>query len=1373
MAPSRKKGASRAAAAAAAARRQWKVGDLVLAKVKGFPAWPATVSEPEKWGYAADLKKVLVYFFGTQQIAFCNPADVEAFTEEKKESLLVKRHGKGSDFVRAVHEIVESYEKLKKEQVNCQSMNEQDLISENKNTEPLTKSFSKDEAPSKASQSFRRTVCSSAAQDVNAKPEDATAVIEDDMQVIEMLSKEVSSGSMAAETGTVNTYLTRGSQAQKSSMQRLPPSSRRTRSSSRIDANKVHSLMITSGSYSKNAVCDGANALREGSARRNKRLRKSPDVDRHEVDSPDLVSNCSIEGDDSEILTADSDTLSLNEGSTVESDCKTTLPESIKELCQLDVELSQRLEFQTNAVINKKKRKPSRKRPTSDATEFAVKSNEKIGSDSDIAKIEQNMLSDRERSTERYSRDDGDEHLPLVKRARVRMGRASSIGDGPETSQDTEEKPPEGSSNVSELTHASSNKDGDRFMDQSSPLAKEKADNSSPQNACPATKPQLWEVRKNQFVGSLDGEAALPPSKRLHRALEAMSANAADDGQASPEEPPKMKSENIGCFSPSTGFSKLSMEKNSNGELLVTKTEHRNKNTSRDCSISDNTAVPDLSVSGGRISSPEVAATSCGASEQEHMIECSDGKLHLELSCNVISDNVVEVVSPNLGSPNHREEDASINYNNGSQDPVMPHDDCNTGRLETADPSAKPDDEILYLDSNHVKEINDPIHSPNNATSICMECADDRDNVTTKSCQLPQVENQDPAMVTIESGQTERGSSATSSSAPVEVLNSLLDNQNLRSDSASDGQSGEKAVSVTLSSSSLTDGLDSAARATPLTSTCNASASDNVSIQINACSPTVQSHSTAPRTAANWNTREADTSLASFDASLRTLTRTKESIGRATRVAIECSKYGIAAKVVEILAHSLEHESNLHRRVDLFFLVDSIAQCSKGLKGEVGGIYPSAILAVLPRLLTAAAPPGSSSQENRRQCLKVLRVWQERRILPESIIRHHIRELDSHCSSSCSRAFARRPLRNERSFDDPIRQMEGMLVDEYGSNSSIQLPGFQMPPMLRDEDDGIDSDGESFEAVTPEHNAEKPEGERRPISVVEKHRHILEDVDGELEMEDVAPSSEAVASTSNVVSTESQTFDHPPGSVVGVPFAPPLPQDVPPRSPPLPTSPPPPPPLTSFPLRPERLDSISNGPNSRGHTFPQGNDNFHSQGSKQAPNSANSSLSSPTVSNPNVRAVNNIPPADGTFNKGFRLRPPHPAPSNQFSYVQPDQRVQSHRDIPPSSHPNRFHVPNSENGNFYREHDRMKLAPVDIGEHWRTPPFHGPRYPDGSEMYYAPPPYAGQVCEPTFSNQRWNFQPRAMNHRELMPYRPPAGGPIPVAARGHNFWRPR
>ncbi|CAJ1906000.1 unnamed protein product [Sphenostylis stenocarpa] len=90
MPPSRRKGGKKAAAAAACS--QFKVGDLVLAKVKGFPVWPATfsfaevwcsekclkygvsgcplgprgsrtlVDEPQKWGYSADRKKEVIHY---------------------------------------------------------------------------------------------------------------------------------------------------------------------------------------------------------------------------------------------------------------------------------------------------------------------------------------------------------------------------------------------------------------------------------------------------------------------------------------------------------------------------------------------------------------------------------------------------------------------------------------------------------------------------------------------------------------------------------------------------------------------------------------------------------------------------------------------------------------------------------------------------------------------------------------------------------------------------------------------------------------------------------------------------------------------------------------------------------------------------------------------------------------------------------------------------------------------------------------------------------------------------------------------------------------------------------------------------------------
>jgi len=80
---------------------------------------------------------------------------------------------------------------------------------------------------------------------------------------------------------------------------------------------------------------------------------------------------------------------------------------------------------------------------------------------------------------------------------------------------------------------------------------KEEAVGSSQVNDSALTEgrdPMIWKVNKFQLKGiTLDVEAALPPSKRLHRALKAMSANAAEATDDASEAPSDMKIISNGC----------------------------------------------------------------------------------------------------------------------------------------------------------------------------------------------------------------------------------------------------------------------------------------------------------------------------------------------------------------------------------------------------------------------------------------------------------------------------------------------------------------------------------------------------------------------------------------------------------------------------------------------------------------------------------------------------------------------------------------------------------------------------------------------------------------------------------------------------------
>ena len=52
--------------------------------------------------------------------------------------------------------------------------------------------------------------------------------------------------------------------------------------------------------------------------------------------------------------------------------------------------------------------------------------------------------------------------------------------------------------------------------------------------------------------------------------------------------------------------------------------------------------------------------------------------------------------------------------------------------------------------------------------------------------------------------------------------------------------------------------------------------------------------------------------------------------------------------------------------------------------------------------------------------------------MPESLLRRYMDDIGVTNDDASAGFFLRRPSRAERAVDDPIREMEGMLVDEYG-----------------------------------------------------------------------------------------------------------------------------------------------------------------------------------------------------------------------------------------------------------------------------------------------------------------------------------------------------
>ncbi|GFP82019.1 hua2-like protein 2 [Phtheirospermum japonicum] len=1396
MAPTRRQGAIRAPAAV---RQKWKVGDLVLAKVKGFPAWPATVSEPQKWGYPADLKKILVYFFGTQQIAFCNPADVEEFTEEQKVYLLGKRRGKGSDFIRALKEIVDCFENLKKQdQATIDNLTEETIItSENNSDESFTNPVN-DKAP--ANSAIQRS--GGATYDLMSLTEAAIAVAANDALLDGVMQlEEAHSNSGFAEICLSSTRSKfDAAQPRKFGVQRRM-SSRRLRSCSRTDAGARHTSMLPTTDNSRSSRQLGTNAWQGKSLRYRRIMNSFDDSEWHNVNTPDFVSNDSIE--DSDVMTVESDTLSFNVGSSVDSGCKTVEEESFDENNGGEPELSDRLYFQTNVNIIKKKRNPNRKRNRNDIVPVAKLDD--VISESEVCKTDCVSPSHKMIVSETCVKDSGDEHLPLVKRARARMDRPSPAVDEEGTLVHEAEKTLEVSVSVAVQSFGPLNCNVFASAVGESVPIEGGLGNSYFLHASPARKYQSWETRKN-FV---DGEAALPPSKRLHRALEAMSAMTEDSQRASSS---LFVNDHInGCCSSSSAKCsdppiREEAAAGSGSRLVEDHTSGDFQSSVPKFCVGLNMEVPENDGKAPVMVSISGKTSLCTDSPNPEI--CKDSLEHTEsadskrLKLSTLNEHLT-LTDHSVETDTEHQHDRPDSHTIGGElsqldcNPpclMMSLGDCKVGPSESKVAAKIPDSDSFQMNSGSVSLAELSCVFPNATKDIQMDGSDGGVDETQKEMHLCLFEDNQDSRRSEFMGEA-RPASTYSNIAPsathVKVLAS-----GRHSTSVSDDHLEDRVVSVTRSSN-LVDG--SVARASSRgSSMSNISPSDNDSyVRKNSSCSNVQLHPEKNKLTGKSSSNPE--LMSSFEAIIRSLTRTKESIGRATRIAIDCAKSGSATKVdlplvVEVLGRNLDRESNPHKKVDLFFLVDSITQCSGGMKGDAG-VYPSAIQELLPRLLLAAAPPGSSFHENHRQCLKVLRVWLDRKILPESIIRHHIHELEvlsgSHVTSGSRRC------RFERPFDDPIRETEGMSVDEYGSNSSIQLPGFCMPPLLRD-DIGSDSDGESVDAVIPEHNVEYLNGEMNSIAVVERRSHVLEDVDCELEMEDVSPSCEVeITATSNIAQTNcTQTSHHQYDNHYGAPFVAQQLQDTQAISAPPPPPPPLPPPLPLSGFYPAILDSVSNVPDSNRYPSSQepgakqscllrvnprsldavhhrvhGNTDSETQLPRQTRYHGNACPNSDhqSASHFSGRASNGPQPMSG--GKGYyHLCSPHLAPSNQFSFIQ-EQQIQSRKDISHPPHPNRFHTHNAENRNFYRDRDcdRYRFARLDdIGEHWRQPlpSISGPYHRSSIRMAHAPTSHNGLPFEPELPNNRWNCPPRSMC-RNYSPHRaPPSEGLIPVPNRG-------
>ncbi|KAJ6917731.1 hypothetical protein NC652_019919 [Populus alba x Populus x berolinensis] len=1243
MAPGRKKGANKK-------KLQLRLGDLVLAKVKGYPSWPAKISRPEDWKRVADAKKVFVYFFGTQEIAFVAPSDIQVFTNEVKNKLSARCQSKKDRFFsQAVKEICAAFEELQKGKSSGLGDNtdRSDLGSEGQSVDSMEEDGAGDDLNEGMGKVGQSGVMWDSGREFSSKLEHCSSrrgeAGSEGMKPSVSCDTDDSSSPGISSENKFKTF--DGEQPQEvlsaSSLDNVSFVKDEASCNGNLDVNCMNNLCNgeearTNPHESKTVVsgadrkleCDSREQVKGGEKGKHAsgRIRDPPP-------GPPKSDSVANGGRKAELSKAKKDTIMVfndthknkvfqkkrraqpEHGKSELESTETTNP--AKKLKRVDKEddvtkgplLENKSILPSLNVVNDK----AVKQPVAHGKReilLALRAQSgKVKSDAfaQIGKVKSNLSSQSGKfkpgTSAKTSKVDCDASAQTVK---VKSDAPAQWGN---TNTDV-------SAQISKVKLDASAEIGKAKPDASDPMSKVKSDVSNDETVLPVLKRRKWAME------AMCDAAALNSNDRMEKnALELNSDLASINTRVSVTQQPKRRravclyddeDEDEEPKTPVHGGA----DKNVRAHVSVSDTSKRTNvhvessvNQEHRSSINAQTSLRDStglenghSKESSLLMQNNPLSPSCPktAKRNDTRVSPSPGKSESE---QILTKEAKLLITTPKRSPHllpatkpvveqHKATKPSIKVSTlGTQKraqagpgkvsgPVLDSSNNSQNHLPSQKSIATFSGERPKSSPKATLQMSDPT-VPMCAPSELEDGMDDRSSFLVDSKTLDSVTSMKHLIAAAQAKRRQAHSQPFPNGNPAFIA---LNDAQGRSPSSSPSM-----IFLCGTSNAVQADMQGFYHHTNLVSPSSHGRQSASHSQVEAEEIEEQRVSSGQRAAGGSFSGGTEAAVArdAFEGMIETLSRTKESIGRATRLAIDCAKYGIANEVVELLIRKLESEPSFHRKVDLFFLVDSITQCSHNQKGIAGALYVPTVQAALPRLVGAAAPPGASARENRRQCLKVLRLWLERKIFPESVLRHYMDGIGGSNDDASAGFSLRRTSQSERAIDDPIREMEGMFVDEYGSNATFQLPGLLSSHMFEDDDDDFPSSPfKEVNVVLGVTESTHALGERETFTATASDRRhcILEDVDVELEMEDVSGHPKDERPSSIGVFFEMEAQQHYPDrlpepalndSVHLLPLpdgSPPPPPDSPPPPPPLPSSPPLPPPP---PLPPQPSTSLS------------------------------------------------------------------------------------------------------------------------------------------------------------------------------------------------------